>query len=91
MDYNEVADVIERFVDGTDHPLDWDGYTMGTKFKDPFLRSVQDRCRALWIEYPPTEKGHYTNAEGLAVLRELVTELRSRSQSPGHCELDRGA
>jgi hypothetical protein len=89
MTYNEVADLIERFVNGTGDPLDWDGYTMGTKFADPFLRSIQDRCRALWIEFPPTEKGHYTNAEGLAVLRELVAELRARAQSPARSERDR--
>jgi len=79
MNYSEVADLIERFVKGTGGPLEWDGYTMGMKFEDPFLRSIQDRCRALWIEYPPIEKGQYTSAEGFAVLKELVKELRSRA------------
>jgi|HubBroStandDraft_5_1064220.scaffolds.fasta_scaffold1217808_2 hypothetical protein len=79
MNYSEVADIIQRFVNGTGGPLEWDGYTMGIKFEDPFLRSIQDRCRALWIEFPPTEKGQYTSAEGLAVLKELIKELRSRA------------
>jgi hypothetical protein len=80
MNYNEVADIIERFVNGTAGPWEWDDYTTGTKFDDPFLRSIQDRCRALWIEFPPIEKGHYTNADGIAVLSELVKELRSRTR-----------
>jgi hypothetical protein len=84
MNYNEIADVIERFLDGTAGPWDWEDYTLVTTFEDPFLSSIQDRCRALFIEFPPTEKGHYTNAEGLAVLRELVTELRARAPSPDH-------
>jgi len=79
MSCSEVADIIERFVNGTGAPLEWDGYTMGMKFEDPFLRSIQDRCRALWIEFPPEEKGQYTNAEGFAVLKEIIKELRSRS------------
>ncbi len=29
MTYNEVADIIERFVNGTGGALEWDGYTMG--------------------------------------------------------------
>lgn len=66
MSYTEVAEIIERFVNGTGGPLEWDGYTMGMKFEDPFLRSTQDRCRALWVEFPPTEKSQYTSAEGFA-------------------------
>ena len=80
LNYSEVADIIDQFVNGTGGPLDWDAYTMGMKFEDPFLRSIQDRCRALWIEFPPTEKGHYTSAEGFTVLKELVRELRSRAR-----------
>jgi len=79
MYYNAVADLIERFVNGTAGPLEWDGYTMGTKFEDPFLRSIQDRCRALWIEFPPPSKREYTNEDGLNVLRALVEELRARA------------
>jgi hypothetical protein len=79
MQYSEVADIIERFVNGTGGPVEWDAYTMGMKFEDPFLGLIQDRCRALWIEFPPTEKGQYTSAEGFAALKELVKELRSRA------------
>jgi hypothetical protein len=84
MNYNEVADIIERFANGTGSPLEWDGYTMGMKFEDPFLRSIQDRCRALWMEFPPATKREYTSPEGLAVLRMLVKELRSRSAGGVH-------
>ena len=79
MTYNEVADIIERFVNGTGGALEWDGYTMGMKCEDPFLRTIQGRCRALWIEFSPAEKGHYTSAEGFSVLKDLIKELRSRT------------
>lgn len=79
LSHSEVAEIIERFVNGTGGPLEWDSYTMGMKFEDPFLRSIQERCRALWKEFPPTEKGQYTSTEGFAVLEELVKELRSRA------------
>ena len=49
------------------------------KFEDPFLRTIQGRCRALWIEFSPAEKGHYTSAEGFSVLKDLIKELRSRT------------
>ena len=79
INYGEVADIIDRFVSGTGEPMEWDGYTMGMKFEDPFLCSIQDRCRALWIEFPPTDKSQYTSAEGFEVLKEIIKELRSRA------------
>ena len=78
MGRDEVAELIERFVNGTGSHLEWDGYTMGMKFADPFLRSVQERCRELWIECPPVQKDRYTNAEGVVVLNQLIKELRAK-------------
>ena len=80
MNYNEMADVIERFISGTLDPWDWDDLFQGSTYEDPFLRSIQKRCLDLDREFPPVVNGTYTSAEGLSVLRGLVAELRSRSR-----------
>jgi hypothetical protein len=79
MDYNELADVIERFIDGTSGPLEWDIYSLGKTYKDPFLAAAQKRMLSVWVEFPPASKSEYTSPEGLVVLRELAQELRSRA------------
>jgi hypothetical protein len=81
MDYNQLADVIERFVNGTAKPWEWDDYFIGAKYKDdPFLRDIQRRALAVSFEFPPGTEGGYTNAEGLNVLRGLAEQLRSEAR-----------
>jgi hypothetical protein len=84
MNYNEVADVIERFVNGTAGPLEWDNCFLGTRYEDPFLRQIQERALAVSFEFPPGPSGGYTSAEGLEVLRELAEALRSQPRPPAH-------
>jgi hypothetical protein len=79
MDYNEIAGAIERFINGTSAPWEWDDYFLGTKYEDPYLRSVQRRVLGLSTEFPPATNSEYTGADGVEVLRRLVKELRSRS------------
>jgi len=79
MNFNEMADVIERFLNGTAGPWEWDDVFQGGTYEDPFLRSIQKRCLELDREFPPVVKGWYSSPEGLSVLRELVAALRSRS------------
>ena len=76
-----MADVIERFLNGTADPWDWDDVFQGsTYYEDPFLRSIQKRCLELDREFPPVVKGAYASPEGLSVLRELVAALRAASR-----------
>jgi hypothetical protein len=77
---NELANVIERFVDGTSAPWEWEEYFLVTKYEDPFLRCVQQQVLAVSFEFSPGAEGGYTSAEGLSVLRELAEELRSRAR-----------
>jgi hypothetical protein len=80
MNYNEMADVIERFVDGTVAPWEWEEYFLVTKYGDPFLRDIQQRVLAVSFEFPPDAEGGYTNSTGLAVLRSLADQLRSAAR-----------
>lgn len=78
-DYAELADVIERFLCGTSRGIEWDVYTLGKTYKDPFLDTVQRRMISVSADFPPASNREYTNAEGLRVLRSLADELRARS------------
>jgi len=71
----EVADTIERFVDGSCGRWDWDDFCC-VPIIDPQLDSIRARCTSLPQEYPPIEKGHYCNEAGIEVLRQIIFELR---------------
>jgi hypothetical protein len=72
----EVAEIIERFLDGTGGCWDWDDFC-SHKITDPELESVRDRCSRLDIFYPPVEKGHYCGEAGFEIMRQLVVKLRT--------------
>jgi hypothetical protein len=76
----EIAETIERFVDGICRQWDWDDLC-GVPIIDPQLDSIRTRCARLPQEYPPTEKGHYCSDAGMDVLRQIILELR-RPSSP---------
>ncbi len=71
----EVADTIERFVDGTCGKWDWDDFCC-VPISDPHLDSIRARCIALPQDYPLVEKGHYCSEAGIEVLRQIIFELR---------------
>ena len=77
----EVADTIERFVDGICSRWDWDDFCAAPMI-DPQLDRIRLRCAGMPQEYPPTEKGHHCSQAGMEVLRKIVLELR-RPQKPG--------
>jgi hypothetical protein len=79
MNYNNMADAIERFVDGTGAPWEWEEYFLATKYDDPFLRHIQERVLAVSFEFPSRSRNEYTSPEGMAVLKSLANELRSRA------------
>jgi hypothetical protein len=72
----DVADIIERFIEGSGAPLDWDEYTLGTSFRDERLERIRKRCARLSEEFPPPDPTMYCSEEGIRVLRSLVKELR---------------
>jgi hypothetical protein len=71
----EVAEIIERFLDGTCGPWDWDDFC-SHEMSDPELESVRHRCSRLDIFYPPAEEGHYCGEVGFQIMRQLVVKLR---------------
>ena len=83
MNYEQVATVLENFIEGRGGDWDWDDYTSGMKFTDPYLRSIQTRMSLLPIEFPPTTMGQYCGLEGIEVIRKYVQELRTKEVLAG--------
>lgn len=76
MSRAEVADTIERFVNGICSRRDWEEFC-AWPIVDPHLDSIRLRCRVLPQEFPPCEKRHYCSPTGIEVLRRIVIELRA--------------
>ena len=74
----EAAVVIERFLQGTGEPDDWDDFT-SVRCKDPIVEAARLRCISVRDEYPPERSGEYCSAMGLDVLRDLAMSLRGRA------------
>jgi len=77
--YCEVAQELENFVEGKGGEWDWDNFTTGMRFSDPYLREIQHRMSGLSTEFPPLVKGHYCGPEGIEVIRRYIKELRERA------------
>ena len=78
MQPEEVADVIESFLDGTCGRWDWDDF-ISVPLSNSQLNEIRVRCAGLPDRFPPTEAGYYCGPEGFEVMRALVRELRARS------------
>lgn len=76
---DQVADTIERFIEHRDGRWDWDDF-ISISIKDPELDAIRLRCCDLPEEFPAN--GTYCSSEGVAVMRELVTQLRGVSGDP---------
>ena len=78
----EVADIVQRFLDGTSlDPWEWDDF-ISVPLADPALDSVRRRCAEIREEYPPAIPGTYCGPDGEDVLRFLIAGLREKSNRP---------
>ena len=72
----EVADIIESFINNTDGPRDWDDFVT-SPMDDPEMEEIRLRCFRLPQEFPSEERGKYCGPDGVKVLRSYVATLRS--------------
>jgi hypothetical protein len=84
MTYLEVAQTLENFITEGDGRWDWDDYTLGTTFSDPYLAALQRRMASLGNEFPPLAKGHYCSPAGIEVIRASIQELRTKALEQQH-------
>ena len=75
----EVAQILEDFLEGRGSALAWDDYTLGMSFEDELLERIRIRCARLGEEFPPDSPNEYCNAYGRKVIRDYIKQLRSLS------------
>jgi hypothetical protein len=75
MKPEEVADIIEAFLDGRSERWDWDDF-VSIGIADPTLESVRLACVRIQDEYPAERPGQYCNDAGAMALRALASSLR---------------
>jgi hypothetical protein len=71
----EVADIIERFLNGGGGGWDWDDF-LSIPIADPELDEVRQRCDATRDD---GYRNQWCGSAGIAELRRIVAELRSLS------------
>jgi hypothetical protein len=70
----EVAQILEDFLDGKGRPLAWDGFTLGMSFDDEYLDEIRIRRANLSQEFPPDSPNEYCNEKGRDVIRNYINE-----------------
>jgi hypothetical protein len=76
LSHQQVAQLMQDFLDGNGHPMAWDGFTQGMSFENPYLEDVRIRCAGLSQEFPSANQSRYCNEQGLEVIRNYIRELR---------------
>ncbi len=71
----EVAQILQNFLDGTGGKWDWGDFISATHFENAYLEKIRVRCALLDQEFPPTSRGWYCNEQGLEVIRAYIQEL----------------
>jgi hypothetical protein len=80
LNHEEVAQILENFLEGKGKKLAWDGFTQGMSFDDKKLERIRVRCAGLSQEFPPNNPHEYCNEQGRKVIRQYIKELRAGSQ-----------
>lgn len=73
----QVHEAIESFINGKGEAWDWDDF-LYAPIKDPYLKKIQQKCLNLPDEYPRRDPNEYCNEEGLKILEQLLSDLKSK-------------
>ena len=71
----DVVVLIERFLDGSVGPYDWDDFE-SVPITDPILEAIRRRCAEIPVQFPSSDRHKFASPEGLAALRQIANELR---------------
>lgn len=73
----EVAQILEDFLEGKGSRWAWDDFTLGMSFEDKNLEEIRSRCVGLSQEFPPDNPNEFCNEQGRNVIRGYVKQLRA--------------
>jgi hypothetical protein len=73
----EVAQILEDFLEGRSGRWVWDDYTLGMSFDDASLEQIRVRCAGLSQEFPADNPNEHCNEKGRGVIRDYVKQLRN--------------
>ena len=79
MKYNDIADLLRRFVGGDVDPYEFDDFISSRK-KDDRLEAYRQELLDLPDSYPPDESGGYCNANGTNRILDIANELETRQE-----------
>jgi hypothetical protein len=77
---HEVANTLERFINGSGDAWEWDDFINGSTLQDEFLEGIRIQCQQLPSTHPPLEGQGYCSARGVQTMEQLVVKLRGQSQ-----------
>lgn len=78
MNATDLADLIERFLQGTGNDWEWDDF-LSVRQRNPRFERIRERCASLPTDFPPSDERHYCSVDGLGVLQSIIDELRGRA------------
>jgi hypothetical protein len=73
---NQVAQIIENFLNNKSAPHDWDDF-ISLQIADPHRDAIRAQCLNLNSTHPPTTKTHWANQAGLDLMRDMASKLRA--------------
>ncbi|MGB6875332.1 MAG: hypothetical protein WBD87_04800 [Candidatus Acidiferrales bacterium] len=73
----EVAQILEDFLEGRGSRWAWDDFTLGMSFEDKNLEEIRIRCAGLSQEFPPDNPNEFCNEQGRDVIRGYVQQLKA--------------
>lgn len=76
---DQVADLIEKFVDGIGGPYDWDDY-ISIPSRIPALEEIRRECEDVCVRFPPEKETEWCSPAGGAELRRLARKARQLAQ-----------
>jgi hypothetical protein len=74
-DREEVAQTIERFINGAGDPWEWDDF-ISVGWSDLLIEEVRKECAELSKTFPGTKETEYCSEEGMRILAKLAERLR---------------
>jgi hypothetical protein len=77
----EIADLIDRFIDGNIEPYEWDDFeSLGGRTTQ--LEQIRQRVAAIWAHHPAREGfSEWCSPSGINALRALAAEIRANASN----------